>query len=59
MEDHHIRQSDSGETGKVFGENEVIQNVNSSSSVITGNGKTMRRVLMKTSVYGKATLKKI
>ena len=47
------------ETGKVFGENEVIQNVNSSNSVITKKWKDYETGVdvTKTSVYGKATLK--
>ena len=47
------------ETGKVFGENDVIQNVNSSNSVITKKWKDYGTGVdvTKTSVYGKATLK--
>ena len=47
------------ETGKVFGENDVIQNVNSSNSVITKKWKDYETGVdvTKTSVYGKATLK--
>ena len=47
------------ETGKVFGENDVIQNVNSSNSVITKKWKDYESdaTVTKTSVYGKATLK--
>ena len=47
------------ETGKVFGENDVIQNVNSSNSVITKKWKDYETKVnvTKTSVYGKATLK--
>ena len=47
------------ETGKVFGENDVIQNVNSSNSVITKKWKDYETGVdvTKTFVYGKATLK--
>ncbi len=47
------------ETGKVFGENDVIQNVNSSNSVITKQWKDYETKdnVTKTYVYGKATLK--
>ena len=47
------------ETGKAFGENDVIQNVNSSNSVITKKWKDYETGVdvTKTSVYGKATLK--
>ena len=47
------------ETGKVFGENDVIQNVNSSNSVITKQWKDYETdaTVTKTYVYGKATLK--
>ena len=47
------------ETGKVFGENDVIQNVNSSNSVITKKWKDYETGVdvTKTYVYGKATLK--
>lgn len=47
------------ETGKVFGENDVIQNVNSSNSVITKQWKNYETdaTVTKTYVYGKATLK--
>ena len=47
------------ETGKAFGEESVIQNVNSSNSVITKKWKDYETGVdvTKTSVYGKATLK--
>ena len=47
------------ETGKVFGENDVIQNVDSSNSVITKKWKDYETdaTVTKTYVYGKATLK--
>ena len=47
------------ETGKVFGENDVIQNVNSSNSVITKKWKDYEKEVnvTKTYVYGTATLK--
>ena len=47
------------ETGKVFGENDVIQNVNSSNSVITKKWKDYETGVdvTKTYVYGKAALK--
>ena len=47
------------ETGKAFGEESVIQNVNSSNSVITKKWKDYGTGVdvTKTSVYGKATLK--
>ncbi len=47
------------ETGKVFGENHVIQNVDSSNSFITKKWKDAdtKETVTKTSVYGKATLK--
>ena len=47
------------ETGKVIGENDVIQNVNSSNSVITKKWKDYETGVdvTKTSVYGTATLK--
>ena len=47
------------ETGKAFGENDVIQNVDSSNSVITKQWKDYETGVdvTKTYVYGKATLK--
>ncbi len=47
------------ETGKAFGEESVIQNVDSSNSVITKKWKDYENdaTVTKTSVYGKATLK--
>ena len=47
------------ETGKLFGENDVIQNVDSSNTVITKKWKDYETGVdaTKTSVYGKATLK--
>ena len=47
------------ETGKVFGENDVIQNVDSSNSVITKKWKDYETdaTVTKTYVYGKAALK--
>ena len=47
------------ETGKAFGEESVIQNVNSSNSVITKKWKDYETdaTVTKTYVYGKATLK--
>ena len=47
------------ETGKAFGEESVIQNVDSSNSVITKKWKDYESdaTVTKTSVYGKATLK--
>ena len=45
------------ETGKAFGENYVIQNVDSSNSVITKKWIDSDVAVTKTSVYGKATLK--
>ena len=47
------------ETGKAFGENYVIQNVDSSNSVITKQWKDAdtNETVTKTYVYGKATLK--
>ena len=45
------------ETGKAFGEKYVIQNVDSSNSVITKKWIDSDVAVTKTSVYGKATLK--